>query len=725
MAEEMTLPGDASALRFRAEAMARADATLWPENISPLAREEVQRMLHELRVHQIELEMQNEELRRTQVELADSKASYVDLYDFAPVGYFTVSERGVILKANLTAAGLLGIPRSALVRAQFSRFIVPEDEGVYYLHRNQFFATGGPHLCELRFVRKDSSLFWALLEATAAQDADGMPVSHVVMSDITERKQKEEELARSQAELKTIYDHAPAMLCLIDSERRILHANPAFAAFTGRSKSNLNAGRVAGPLPGCVHALDDSGGCGYGSNCGTCALRLALEDTVRTGLRQDNIEFPVTVLLDGAQRIVTLLASLAAVPGAGSRRVLLCLTDITERKRSEKEKEKLTAQLIQAQKMESVGRLAGGVAHDFNNLLTVINGYSSFLVAGLRAHDPLRRFAEHISTAGEHAASLTKQLLAFSRNQVIEPKALDLNKTIRDALPMLQRLIGEDIKVTTHLDGTLGVVMADPDQVYQVIMNLLVNARDAMHDCGKFDIRTANVEVDEEGVTALGPDATPGRCILMTVTDTGHGMDTATCAQIFEPFFTTKEVSKGTGLGLSTVYGIIRQSNGWITVQSEVGVGTSFSIYLPRIDACPPPEEERIEAPGEKRSGTVLLVEDREPVRTFTKAVLEQDGYHVIEASDGEEAVVLAREHPGQIHLLLTDVVLPRMNGRDLADRLKVLLPPLKVLFISGFTADVIAKRGVLDPDVVLLQKPFSPAALTAKVREILMQEPQ
>ena len=411
------------------------------------------------------------------------------------------------------------------------------------------------------------------------------------------------------------------------------------------------------------------------------------------------------------------------VGGPDSRKVGVVFSNITERKLAEAEKEKLTAQLIQAQKMESVGRLAAGVAHDFNNMLTVINGYSDFLLDRLSAPDLLRSYAQEIRTAGERAASLTRQLLAFGRKQIIHPTELDLNGTIRDALPMLQRLIGENIKVTSHLDGAAGVVIADPDQLNQVIMNLLVNARDAMPGGGRLDIGTANVELDEEGVVAIDPAATPGRYVLITVADTGCGMNDATRQQIFEPFFTTKEAGKGTGLGLSTVYGIIRQSNGWITVKSEVGVGTSFRIYLPRIDACLPPEVKRITAPSEKGSGTILIVEDQAAVRSFARAVLNKNGYHVIEASNGEEGVVLAREHPGQIHLLLTDVVLPGMNGKVLSDSLKGLLPHLKVLFISGYPAEAIAHRGVLNPGVAFLQKPFRPDDLTAKVREVLMKE--
>jgi CheY-like chemotaxis protein len=380
--------------------------------------------------------------------------------------------------------------------------------------------------------------------------------------------------------------------------------------------------------------------------------------------------------------------------------------------------------LRQAQKLESIGRLAGGVAHDFNNLLTVINGYSGFLLNSLDVSDPLRRFAEAIGNAGERAASLTKQLLAFSRKQVIEPRLLNLNTTIRDAMPLLQRLIGEDIAFTARLDAFLEQVMADPDQIHQVLMNLVVNARDAMPDGGRLEVETANVEIGEDDA-GNRHDALPGRYALMTVTDTGHGMDETVRQQVFEPFFTTKEFGKGTGLGLSTVYGIVRQSGGWIDVRSEVGVGTSFRVYLPRMDGRPLPERTEAGASTEEGNETILLVEDQDAVRSFTSTALKRYGYRVVEASDGEEAIAVAGRHPERIHLLLTDVVLPGMNGKELSEHLTALRPGLKVLFTSGYTADVIAHRGVLDEGMGFLHKPYSLDQLAAKVRELLSGPPE
>jgi two-component system, cell cycle sensor histidine kinase and response regulator CckA len=319
-------------------------------------------------------------------------------------------------------------------------------------------------------------------------------------------------------------------------------------------------------------------------------------------------------------------------------------------------------------------------------------------------------------------------LLAFGRKQDIAPRPLNLNKTVRDTERLLQRLIGEDIVLTANLCPFLGQVSVDPDQIHRVIMNLAVNARDAMPDGGKLDIETTNVDLSEESA-AMHSEAIAGPCVLMTITDTGHGMDDTIRQRIFEPFFTTKELGKGTGLGLATVYGIIRQSGGWLDVASEVGVGTSFKVYLPRIADCPLAEADEIPADTDEwpRAGaptegvkTIVLVEDQDSVRSFIKMTLERYGYHIIEASGGGEAIACAKQHSGPIHLLVTDVVLTGMNGREVSERLKELYPNLRVLFISGYTADVIASHGVLEPGVALLPKPFSPNELAAKIREVL-----
>jgi two-component system, cell cycle sensor histidine kinase and response regulator CckA len=385
----------------------------------------------------------------------------------------------------------------------------------------------------------------------------------------------------------------------------------------------------------------------------------------------------------------------------------------------EREREK-EEQLRQSQKMEAVGQLAGGIAHDFNNLLTVISGYSQLSLRRLDPEEMLYRNTLEIKKAGERAAGLTRQLLAFSRKQVLQPKILNLNDVINDTNKMLGRLIGEDIEVGLFLKPGLWKVTADPGQIDQVLLNLAVNARDAMPGGGKLTIKTANVEMDSE-LAQEYVSVQSGPHVMMTVSDTGCGMDEATQQRIFDPFFTTKEVGKGTGLGLSTVYGIVKQSGGFISVQSEIGKGTTFKLYLPRVDDAVDEEASREPQPESlKGVETILLVEDEDVVRKMLQEILEREGYKVITASNGLEALPVYERHEGTIHLVITDVVMPGMSGPQLVERLAGKSSESKVLYMSGYTDNAIVFHGVLEPGVNFLQKPFTPDALLSKVREVL-----
>jgi PAS domain S-box-containing protein len=1146
MSERESYPGDAAELRRRAEKLARGKTAQALDNLEALSPEEIRRTVHELKVHQIELEMQNEELRRAQAELDAARARYFDLYDLAPVGYCTVNEQGLILEANLVAAGLLGVPRTALVKQRFTRFILPGDEDIYYLYRKHLFEAGQPQACELRMLELDGTVFWARLEASAAENADGAPVNRIVISDITERKRAEEALRESekhkllfesagdaififdaQAHMLAVnqtacealgYTHAelmsmtvgqvdspeearhapdriarimehghltfetvhrrkdgspvpvevsarriawggqPAVLSICRditerkraeealrvSERRYrslfkhmldgfaycqmlyddrdrpvdfvyLEVNAAFERLTGlrdvvgkrvsevipgireQSPELLEMyGRVAStgkpesceicvkPLsrwrnisvysPGkgyivavfddisdrkrneadretmlallrlanasnntqeLIHAvaaelqrwsgceavgvrlrdgdefpyfetrgfpaefveaenhlcardasgelLRDSQGdpvlecmcgnilCGrfdprlpfftpggsFWTNSTTkllestteadrqsptrnrcnaagfesvaliplpssgrtlgllqfndprpdrftpdrialmeraaASLAIALEQRItQAALRESEERYrlisentadviwlldvatgrftyaspsvqrvfgysPAEVLTKGLRDMLTpksyqhassrLAGALAAFDSGdesvrarasqvdqlhkngsivrtevvttlvrnrqGRAGEILGVTrDITERVQAE-------ARLTQAQKMESIGRLAGGVAHDFNNLLTVINGYSQLLLRKLRADDPLRADLEQIQKAGERAAGLTRQLLAFSRKQVLELRVLDLNRVVEEMGPMLERLMGEDVEVRVVLNAERGTVRADPHQLEQVLVNLAVNARDAMPGGGKLLIETALVERDGSYAQSH-PDVCVGCHVMLAVSDNGVGMEEETRRRIFEPFFTTKGVGQGTGLGLSMVQGIVAQSGGHIEVYSEPDQGTTFKIYLPALAEAAADAGKPAVVPALEGQETVLVVEDQAEVRDYAVAALKTYGYRVIPAENAGEALLVCERERGRIHLVLTDVVMPNVSGRELANRLSERWPGIKVLFMSGYTDNVVMQHGVLEEGAEFIQKPFSPEELARKVRAVL-----
>jgi two-component system cell cycle sensor histidine kinase/response regulator CckA len=414
---------------------------------------------------------------------------------------------------------------------------------------------------------------------------------------------------------------------------------------------------------------------------------------------------------DGAILAVEVSADSIAFAGRPAR--LILVKDVTERKR-------LEDQLRQFQKMEAIGRLAGGVAHDFNNLLTVIQGYGDLVLDDLEPGDRLYADVRGIKDAAERAAGLTQQLLAFSRRQVLAPEVLDLNSLVREMERLLHRLIGEDIEIHTALAPDLGRIRADPVQLHQVVLNLAVNARDAMPHGGTLTLETQNVEVGPNRPATQGL-VTPGRYVLLAVTDTGVGMDQETKANVFEPFFTTRGTGEGTGLGLATVYGIVRQSGGFIWVYSEPSQGSSFKVYLPRAesDGVPTARPAAVR-PSSRGSETILLVEDEELVRQLARKILEGHGYHVVVAASGNAALELMAADRPPPDLLVTDVVMPGMSGRELAEQLRVRQPQLRVLFVSGYTDDAVVRHGVLQQDVFFLQKPFNSSALLQKVRGVL-----
>jgi len=548
---------------------------------------------------------------------------------------------------------------------------------------------------EFRIARPDGSIRWVRDRAFPIKSSRG-EVERIVglARDITDQRDAENALRHSEERFRSFIENASDLITVIDrggliqfqspSSQRVLGFDPA--EFTGRKVSDF------------VHP-DDLG-----------AVLAAIERALSTPASPISVEARLRHR-NGSWRLVQCIGKHLPEEGDfGS--IVVNSRDITEAR-------KLEEQLRQAQKMEAIGQLAAGVAHDFNNLLTVISGHSELLLMSMPAQEAPRESLTQIRRASERAAGLTRQLLAFSRQQVLEPKVLDLNTVIADTEKILRRLIGEDVLLDTILGSGLSRVKVDPTQIDQVILNLAVNSRDAMPRGGKLTIETRNVELDDNYVQNR-PDARPGSYVLMAVTDTGTGMGKEVQARIFEPFFTTKGVGKGTGLGLAVVHGIVKQSGGHIAVYSEPGVGTVFKIYLPAIQEAAGRSAPKQAATDLHGTETILLAEDEEAVRAVTSAALQRFGYQVLKASGGAEALDLAQQAGGKIDLLVTDVVMPEMSGPELAIALQERFPGIKVLFLSGYTDDAIVRHGILQAGVAFLQKPFIPSSLARKVREVL-----
>jgi PAS domain S-box-containing protein len=549
---------------------------------------------------------------------------------------------------------------------------------------------------EYRLRHKNGT--WLVLESTSSviRNAKGEPEKLVIVNrDVTERKRAEEALRRSESGFRSVVEDAPYGIYRTSLTGRFLQVNPALQKMLGyESTEELLRRDLAN------HIFRHAGE--YQRLTELLAHTEEIKDLEMEWKRLDGT--PITVRCSGRR-----INDESGVPAYFE----VFAEDVTEKRVLEK-------QLRMAQKMEAIGRLSGGIAHDFNNLLGVIIGYSGVLKKRLGPDNALCEHALEIEKAGQRAASLTKQLLAFSRQQVLTPAVLNLNSLATDMEKMLPRLLGEDIEVSLTLDPELGNVKADQSQIEQVIMNLAVNARDAMPTGGKLKVQTSNVELDQ-AYTWNHPGSKAGEYVLLTVTDTGMGMDAGTLTHIFEPFFTTKERGKGTGLGLATVYGVVKQSNGYIWVDSAPGKGASFQIYLPRHVGEPGADEPKNDS-GEKLRGseTILLVEDAEPLRKLAQTFLEAGGFRVLPAESGEVALEVAAGFRGTFDLLLTDVVMPGMNGRVLAEQLSPRQPGMKVLYMSGYTDSFIAGHGVLDPETHLLHKPFTEEVLIRKVREVL-----
>ena len=609
----------------------------------------------------------------------------------SPTGMLLVNAAGRIVMANPQIATIVGYTRAELIDRPLDDLLPPRLRTSHQDHFAKFHSAPharhmgmGRHLVARHKAGHDIPVEIGL--APLRYDNADYVLASVI--DITQRTDAERALRESEAYHRTILENIADGVFIANRDGRYLDVNPRACELTGYSRKELLQLSVADSY------VEDE-------------RTLARDRVAEVGQGKPGVYERRLRRRDGA--LLTVEAHARMLPDG---RLLATIRDVTERRQ-------LEMQLRQAQKMEAIGRLAGGVAHDFNNVLTAVFGYVDLLREDLPPESDAQKDLVEVRKAAERAASLTRQLLAFSRQQVLEPVVLELNELVAEFEKMLRRVIGEDVELRLALGADVGNVRADAGQLHQVIMNLVVNARDAMPTGGKLTLETANAELTA-AYAELHKPVVPGPYVMLAVNDTGTGMTPEVQARIFEPFFTTKEKGKGTGLGLSTVYGIVKQSGGYVWVYSEPGKGTTFKVYLPRVDA--PAERRATPPPAPSLTGTetILLTEDDTILRPLAKALLEKLGYTVLEAGDTDEALAAAKKHAGPIHLLIADVVLPGPSGRELARRLAASRPDTRVLYVSGYTDDAIVHHGMLEPGLNFLQKPFTPAVLARKVRAVL-----
>ncbi len=617
--------------------------------------------------------------------------------DQSPASVFITDPQGTIQYVNQRFSAITGYSAAEAIgktpRILKSGLTPP----AYYAALWKTIQSGETWRSEIQNRRKGGELYWDSVVVSPIRDARG-EITHflAVQEDITERKEREQTIRTSEERLRTLFETVNLIVLGLDASGRVNYVNPYFLQLTGHTREEA-----------------------FGSDYFEQFLPKSQTERLREAFRElkaahahAHYQNPI-VTKAGEERMISWHNIVVRDTQGLPTGTLSIGEDITEHQR-------LETQFRQAQKMEAVGRLAGGVAHDFNNLLTAIFGYADLLAEELPPDHPGREDLQEIRTAATRASALTRQLLAFSRQQVLQPIVLNLNDVVENIEKMLHRLLGEDVALEAHLAADLGNVKADPGQVEQVIMNLAVNARDAMPTGGKLTIETANTDLGE-GYAEQHQAVVPGPYVMLAVSDTGNGMDETVKAKIFEPFFTTKEAGKGTGLGLATVYGIVKQSGGYIWLYSEPGQGATFKIYLPLVDA---PRDAPVQAPAlagtVAGTETVLVSEDDALVLPLATELLTKLGYRVLAARHSTEALAVAHGHQGDIHLLVSDVVMPGGGGFQLAQQLLAERPGMKVLYMSGYTDEAVVRHGLLARGTNFLQKPFTPAVLARKVREVL-----
>ncbi|HJX33889.1 MAG TPA: PAS domain S-box protein [Desulfatiglandales bacterium] len=631
--------------------------------------------------------------------LRESEKKYRTILESIEEGYYETDIQGNFTFFNDSMCKISGYTRDELVRMNYRDFLGPEPGKNVYKIFNKIYQTGQPaRIIDYEFIKKDGSKISIEASASLIRDSGDKPVGfRGIIRDVTEGKKTEAELIRTKNFLQYIFDSSAECITTTDLHGNIIYISPRVKDILGYDHKELIGKKV--------HSL-------YG-NGKEDAKVIMKTITEKAELRNHEMKL---ARKDGGLVDINLSASLLKNEKGETIGTLGIYSDVTEKKR-------LDVQLQQARKMEAIGTLAGGIAHDFNNILTSIIGNAELMLVNFDNDEYLREGIEEIKIAGERAASLTRQLLAFSRKQMIQPKILDLNTLLAGIKNMLVRIIGENIEILVIPESGLWQIKIDPGQMEQVIMNLAVNARDAMPNGGKLIIQTANMYLDENyfDKQSITFEEQTGPYVMVAVSDTGSGIDKKTQEHIFEPFYSTKEKGKGTGLGLSTVYGIAKQNKGFIWVYSEPGQGTTFKIYLPSAKEGVKTEE-KAQTPVKDLGGseTVLVVEDNVSILNLAQKALQKYGYRVLTANSGEDALRICRGYEGPIDLLLTDVVMPTMGGKETVERLQPLYPHMKVIYMSGYTDDAIVHLGVLEPGLNFIEKPFSPEALAVKVREVL-----
>ena len=665
--------GPMDALREQAEKISRDHEVKVPENLDALSSAEVQRVLHDLRVHQIELELQNEELRRAQDELEASRARYFDLYDLAPVGYFTLNENGLIIEANLTGANLLGVGRGTLARQSFSRFIVGDDADNFHLHRMQLFNTQEPQAFELRLSRKDRAPFAAWIETTVVQDNGGIPACRVLVSDISERKATQEKLRFSQTLLQTA-----GRIALVGGWAIKLPYNELL--WSDEICTILDFPK--GIVPPLTEAMS------LYTPASFEIISNALKMCARDGAAFDcELE-----IFTAKRRRIHVRAVGEAVRDEHNNIIGLegGFQDITDRKQAEQTHASLEAQLRESQKMEAIGTLAGGIAHDFNNILGTILGNVELARKDSGANWQALVSLEEIQKAGHRARDLVQQILSFSRRQPTSRRVVSLPSIVEESVRLLRAALPGAMQIEFRCATDAPSVLADPTQVKQVLLNLGANAAHAMA------ARPGHIDIRVEGITLTAASARfdlnlrPGRYARIVVSDTGRGMDAATQRRIFEPFFTTKPAGKGTGLGLSVAQGIMQAHEGAIVVHSELSKGSSFELYFPRARSMAVESDtiEDVPADNEGRGQHILYIDDDEAQVFLIKRMLESWGYRVsayIEQRDALDALLAGEQH---FDLVVTDFNMPGMSGLEIARAIRDAQPDLPVIVVSGYITD-------------------------------------